>query len=129
MNIKLEAARALVHHAAASAGDGFPDIAAAARAKILAAETAIEVTNDALQIFGSAGYSRNRPLERMVRDARMFYHWRRHRADSSHRSRLTAARAKAAATQRTVTCEPPALLWTGPGYNNLSFQQSPNEDF
>ena len=72
MNIKLEAARALVHHAAASAGDGFPDIAAAARAKILAAETAIEVTNDALQIFGSAGYSRNRPLERMVRDARMF---------------------------------------------------------
>jgi 3-sulfinopropanoyl-CoA desulfinase len=30
------------------------------------------VTNDALQLFGAAGYSRNRPLERMVRDARMF---------------------------------------------------------
>lgn len=72
MNIKLEASRALVHNAAASTGDGFPEIAAAARAKILAAETAIEVTNDALQIFGSAGYSRNLPLERMVRDARMF---------------------------------------------------------
>ena len=33
---------------------------------------AIKVTNDALQVFGAAGYSRNRPLERMVRDARMF---------------------------------------------------------
>jgi len=44
----------------------------AAQAKIFASETAIKVTNDALQIFGSAGYSRNMPLERMVRDARMF---------------------------------------------------------
>ena len=33
---------------------------------------AIKVTNDALQIFGSSGYSRNYPLERMARDARMF---------------------------------------------------------
>ncbi|MCH7832729.1 MAG: hypothetical protein IIC55_07645, partial [Proteobacteria bacterium] len=41
-------------------------------AKILASETAIRVTNDALQVFGAAGYSRNFPLERMVRDARMF---------------------------------------------------------
>jgi alkylation response protein AidB-like acyl-CoA dehydrogenase len=38
----------------------------------MAADTAVRVTNDALQIFGAAGYSRNRPLERMVRDARMF---------------------------------------------------------
>ena len=44
----------------------------AAQAKILASETAIKVSNDALQIFGAAGYSRNMPLERMVRDARMF---------------------------------------------------------
>ena len=71
-SIQLEAARALIHNAAASAGDGFPDIAQAARAKIFASEAAIKVTNDALQMFGAAGYSRNRPLERMVRDARMF---------------------------------------------------------
>ena len=38
----------------------------------LASEMAIKVTNDALQVFGAAGYSRNRPLERMARDARMF---------------------------------------------------------
>ena len=72
MNIKLEAARALVHQAARGGGCGFPDVVDAARAKILAAETAVEVTNDALQLFGAAGYSRERPLERMVRDARMF---------------------------------------------------------
>ena len=72
MSIQLEAARALIHKAAAGAGSGFPDIADAARAKILASEAAIKVTNDALQMFGAAGYSRNLPLERMVRDARMF---------------------------------------------------------
>lgn len=72
MSIAIAAARALVYNAAASAGDDFPDPFLAAQAKILAAETAIKVTNDALQIFGAAGYSRNQPLERMVRDARMF---------------------------------------------------------
>jgi alkylation response protein AidB-like acyl-CoA dehydrogenase len=72
MSIQLEAARALIYKAAASAGDGFPDPTMAAQAKVLASETAIKVTNDALQVFGAAGYSRARPLERMVRDARMF---------------------------------------------------------
>ena len=73
MSIALEAARALIWKAAASARDGgFPDQLAAAQAKILASETAIKVTNDALQVFGAAGYSRNNPLERYVRDARMF---------------------------------------------------------
>jgi alkylation response protein AidB-like acyl-CoA dehydrogenase len=51
---------------------GFPDVKEAAQAKILASETAIKVTNDALQLHGAAGYSRNLPIERMVRDARMF---------------------------------------------------------
>jgi 3-sulfinopropanoyl-CoA desulfinase len=73
MSIQLEAARALIWKAAASAPPGgFPDLADSARAKILAAEVAIKVTNDALQVFGAAGYSRNNPMERYVRDARMF---------------------------------------------------------
>lgn len=76
MSIGLAASRALLHNAAAGATaegrGGFPDMAAAAQAKILASETAIKVTNDALQLHGAAGYSRNLPLERMVRDARMF---------------------------------------------------------
>ncbi|MHA1529823.1 MAG: 3-sulfinopropanoyl-CoA desulfinase [Alphaproteobacteria bacterium] len=73
MSIALAAAQALVWKAAASApAGGFPDMRQAAQAKILAADTAVKVTNDALQLHGAAGYSRNWPLERMVRDARMF---------------------------------------------------------
>ena len=72
----LEAARALVHRAARSvdrAGSaGFPCPLAAAQAKIFTSEMAIRVTNTALQVWGSAGYSRNNPVERYVRDARMF---------------------------------------------------------
>jgi hypothetical protein len=69
----LDAARLMLYRAATSAPEGgFPDVMQAAQAKILASETAIKVTNDALQIFGAAGYSRDLPLERMVRDARMF---------------------------------------------------------
>ncbi len=73
MSIGLAASETLIFKAATSGGkDGFPDMLQAAQAKILAAETAIKVTNDALQLHGSAGYSRNLPLERMARDARMF---------------------------------------------------------
>jgi alkylation response protein AidB-like acyl-CoA dehydrogenase len=72
MSVKLAAARLMIQRAAANAGQGFPDVLEAAQAKIFAADMAIEVTNAALQLFGAAGYSRNRPLERMVRDARMF---------------------------------------------------------
>lgn len=72
MSISLAAARALLRGAAATVVDGFPDIRAAAQAKILASESAQLVTNTALQIHGAMGYSRNLPLERMARDARMF---------------------------------------------------------
>ncbi|MFN3974035.1 MAG: acyl-CoA dehydrogenase family protein [Dehalococcoidia bacterium] len=72
MFLALEAARLLVYRAAANAGYGFPDMQEAALAKTFAAEMAIQVTNNALQIHGAYGYSRDLPLERMVRDARMF---------------------------------------------------------
>ncbi len=78
MSLQLDAARALIWRAAASAGPsleeggGFPDVLQAAQAKIVASEAAIKVTNDALQVWGAAGYSRDNPMERYVRDARMF---------------------------------------------------------
>ncbi|MBI4587661.1 MAG: acyl-CoA dehydrogenase family protein [Candidatus Rokubacteria bacterium] len=72
MVIKLEAARLLIHRAAVNAGDGLPDKFEAAVAKTFAAETAVEVTSQALQVFGGNGYSRELPLERMLRDVRMF---------------------------------------------------------
>jgi hypothetical protein len=70
MAIGIEAARGLIYKAADC--EGFPDMAEAAQAKVFASEMAIKVTNDALQLFGAAGYSRNNAAERMLRDARMF---------------------------------------------------------
>jgi alkylation response protein AidB-like acyl-CoA dehydrogenase len=70
MATQIAAARALIH--AAADVEGFPEVTAAAQAKVFASEMAIRVTNDALQVFGAAGYSRNNAMERRVRDARMF---------------------------------------------------------
>ena len=72
MSTRAAAAQGMIYRAAASAGDEFPDALLSAQAKIFASEMAIAVTNDALQLFGARGYSRDQPLERMVRDARMF---------------------------------------------------------
>jgi 3-sulfinopropanoyl-CoA desulfinase len=75
MATRLEAARSLTWRAAESRGPGgspFPDPAMAAQAKIFTSEACIDVANDALQLFGAAGYSRNNPMERICRDVRMF---------------------------------------------------------
>ena len=75
MAMQIDAARLMIWRAAASAEtqpSGFPDPMLAAQAKIFASEMAVKVTNDALQLHGARGYSRNNPIERMVRDARMF---------------------------------------------------------
>jgi alkylation response protein AidB-like acyl-CoA dehydrogenase len=75
MQTQLTASRLLLHAAARSRGpDGsaFPDPMLAAQAKIFASEAAIRIVNDALQMFGARGYSRELPLERMARDVRMF---------------------------------------------------------
>ncbi len=75
MAVQIDAARMLIWRAALSADErpsGFPDPMMAAQAKIFASEMAVKVTNDALQMHGACGYSRALPVERMVRDARMF---------------------------------------------------------
>ena len=75
MQTQLTASRLMLYQAARSRGpDGstFPDPMLAAQAKIFAAETAISIVNNALQLFGARGYSRELPLERMARDVRMF---------------------------------------------------------
>jgi 3-sulfinopropanoyl-CoA desulfinase len=72
MAVRLDAARLLIHRAAARADRGFPDALEAAKAKTFTAEMAQFVTGEALQIHGAAGYGRSLPLERMARDARMF---------------------------------------------------------
>ncbi|MGB6350454.1 MAG: 3-sulfinopropanoyl-CoA desulfinase, partial [Pseudolabrys sp.] len=75
MQTQLTAARLMLYQAARSRGpdnSAFPDPMLAAQAKIFASEMAIKIVNDALQFFGARGYSRELPLERMARDARMF---------------------------------------------------------
>jgi alkylation response protein AidB-like acyl-CoA dehydrogenase len=75
MATQLTAARLMLYAAARSRGpDGsmFPDPMLAAQAKIFASEAAIRIVNDALQMYGARGYSRDYPLERMARDVRMF---------------------------------------------------------
>jgi 3-sulfinopropanoyl-CoA desulfinase len=75
MQTQLTAARLMLYQAARSRGANgslFPDPMLAAQAKVFAAENAIKIVNDALQMFGARGYSRDLPLERMARDVRMF---------------------------------------------------------
>ena len=75
MQTQLTASRLLLYAAARSrgpSGSAFPDPMLAAQAKIFASEAAIRIVNDALQLFGARGYSREFPLERMARDVRMF---------------------------------------------------------
>ena len=70
MAMKLDAARLLVYRAAAGAGQGLPSIYEASMAKCYANEMVIDVTNAAMQVFGGYGYSKEFPVERMLRDSR-----------------------------------------------------------
>lgn len=75
--IKLQAARALIYQAARNAQTfpnnvQLPKRAEASIAKTYASRIAFEVTSDALQMFGARGYGDDYPLERMLRDVRMF---------------------------------------------------------
>ncbi len=72
MAMKVEAARHLVYAANASAERGDPDLTFLSSAsKTFASDTAMSVTTDAVQLFGGAGYTRDFPVERMMRDAKI----------------------------------------------------------
>ena len=72
MAMGIEAARQLVYVAAAKAERGAPDMTfSSSAAKCFASDTAMAVTTDAVQLFGGAGYTRDFPVERMMRDAKI----------------------------------------------------------
>ena len=71
LDVKVEAARLLVYKAAWKESAGLPYTLDAARAKLFAAETAMEVTTKAVQFHGGYGYTREYPVERMMRDAKI----------------------------------------------------------
>jgi alkylation response protein AidB-like acyl-CoA dehydrogenase len=72
MAMKVEAARHLVYVANASAERGGKDLTFLSSAsKCFASDTAMSVTTDAVQLFGGYGYTRDFPVERMMRDAKI----------------------------------------------------------
>lgn len=71
MATKIEAARLLTYQAAWLESAGLPYGKASAMAKLFAGDTAMEVTTEAVQIFGGYGYTREYPVERFMRDAKI----------------------------------------------------------
>ncbi len=72
MAMKLEAARQLTYAAAARSERADSDLTFfGAAAKCFASDAAMDITVDAVQLLGGYGYSRDYPLERMMRDAKI----------------------------------------------------------
>ena len=71
MQTRIEASRLLVRKAAWKKDGKIPYSADAAMAKLFAAETAMEMTTKAVQYHGGYGYTREYPVERMMRDAKI----------------------------------------------------------
>jgi alkylation response protein AidB-like acyl-CoA dehydrogenase len=72
MAIQVEAARALVYAAARHADSGSKDYTeSSAMAKVFASDVAMRVTTDAVQLCGGAGYMKDYPVEKMMRDAKI----------------------------------------------------------
>ena len=71
MATQVEAARLVVYNAADRASNGLGYSKESAMAKLFASETAMKVTTQAVQIHGGYGYTRDFPVERMMRDAKI----------------------------------------------------------
>ncbi|MCM8711206.1 acyl-CoA dehydrogenase [Clostridium sp. SYSU_GA19001] len=71
LDVKIEAAKQLTYKAAWLKDQGLPYSVEAARAKLFASETAMEVTTKVVQVFGGYGYTKEYPVERMMRDAKI----------------------------------------------------------
>jgi alkylation response protein AidB-like acyl-CoA dehydrogenase len=72
MAIQVEAARALTYAAARMIDGGARNFTEeSAMCKVFASDMAMKVTTDAVQVFGGAGYMRDYPVEKMMRDAKI----------------------------------------------------------
>ncbi|ADB39534.1 acyl-CoA dehydrogenase family protein [Spirosoma linguale] len=71
MATAIEAAKLLTYQAAALKDAGEPVTKESAMAKLFASETAVSVANDAVQIFGGYGYTKDYPVEKFYRDAKL----------------------------------------------------------
>ena len=71
MAIAYEATRLLCHKAAAGVDSGKPDSIVSSYAKAYSADAAMRVSTDAVQIFGGYGYTKEYPVEKLMRDAKL----------------------------------------------------------
>jgi acyl-CoA dehydrogenase len=71
MAIAYEATRLLCHKAAAGVDSGKPDSIVSSYAKAYGADAAMRVSTDAVQIFGGYGYTKEYPVEKLMRDAKL----------------------------------------------------------
>ncbi|HHW38111.1 MAG TPA: acyl-CoA dehydrogenase [Bacillales bacterium] len=71
MATAIEASRLLTYQAAWKESAGLPYGQASAMAKLMAGDTAMKVTTDAIQVFGGYGYTKEYPVERFMRDAKI----------------------------------------------------------
>jgi acyl-CoA dehydrogenase len=71
MKTKIEAARLLTWRSAFEADAGLRNTESAAHAKRFAADTAMEVATDAVQVYGGYGYSEEYPVARLMRAAKV----------------------------------------------------------
>lgn len=72
MQIKTETARQMVAHALTKMDMGLPHSMESAIAKCYASDIAMQVASEAIQFFGGYGYSREYPVEKLLRDAKIF---------------------------------------------------------
>jgi len=110
MATQLEAARQLVLHAAALRSQGLPCLKQASMAKLFAGDMAMRVTVDAVQILGGYGYVKDYPVERFMRDAKIYQIWE----GTAEIQRLVISRyvlgeRTATAARPRVVADPPAV--------------------
>ena len=94
MAIAYEATRLLCHKAAAGIDAGKPDSIVSSYAKAYGADAAMQASTDAVQIFGGYGYTKEYPVEKLMRDAKLLQIYE----GTSQIQRMVIAR----------TCWPPA---------------------
>ena len=71
MAMKIEASRLLVHKAAWLLDNGMPNTQLASYAKAFAADSCMQIATDAVQVYGGYGYSKEYPVEKIMRDAKL----------------------------------------------------------
>lgn len=72
MEIKIETARQMIAHTLTKMDQGLPFSMESAISKCYASDIAMQVASEAIQAFGGYGYSREYPVEKLLRDAKIF---------------------------------------------------------